>query len=157
MKRKTMREREINKTQKKQKKWCNCSPPTDRCPGSSRAAIAAPQPTPPSLYTEHDVIWYGIALWPVSVICPGYAPSQLLVHLLTGRLWEAEKSLTYYKHCLATTKTSVCYHIILMLNPTHSTIPATRKKINSIPDETRTSAKKHAFFLKAYGQQLGIF
>ena len=47
----------------------------------------------PSLYTGHDIIWYGILLWPVWVSCPGYAPSQLLVHLLAGRAWETEKSL----------------------------------------------------------------
>ena len=35
----------------------------------------------PSLYSGHDVIWYGIALWPVWVSCPGCVPSQLLVPL----------------------------------------------------------------------------
>jgi len=62
-----------------------------------------------SLCTEHEVIWYGIPLWPVWVSCPGYGPSQLLVHLLAGRALEAEKCLTQYKHCLVTTTTSVCY------------------------------------------------
>ena len=33
----------------------------------------------PILYTEHDVIWYGISLWPVWVSCPGCVPSQRLV------------------------------------------------------------------------------
>ena len=72
---------------------CNCSPPTDRCPVSSRAAIRAAQPTPPCLYTGHDVPWYGIPLWLVQVSCPGYAPSPLLAHLLAGRARETEKSL----------------------------------------------------------------
>ena len=45
------------------------------------AAIRPSQPTPPSLYTGHDVIWYGISLWPVWVSCPGGVPSQLLVPL----------------------------------------------------------------------------
>ncbi|KAK4822847.1 hypothetical protein QYF61_020647, partial [Mycteria americana] len=36
---------------------CNCSPPADRCPACAQAAIAAPRPTLPGLYTEHDVIW----------------------------------------------------------------------------------------------------
>lgn len=39
----------------------------------------------------------------------GSAPSQLLVHLVTGTGWEAGKSLTWGKHNSATTKTSVCY------------------------------------------------
>ena len=34
-----------------------------------------------SLYTGHDIIWYGIFLWPVWVSCPGCVPSQLLVPL----------------------------------------------------------------------------
>ena len=59
----------------------------------ARAAIRPSWPTPPSLYTGHDVPWYGISLWLVQVSCPGYAPSQLLVHLLAGRAWETEKSL----------------------------------------------------------------
>ena len=60
----------------------------------ARAAICPSYPAPPSLYTGHDVLWYGIALWLVGVSCPGCAPSQLLVHLLAGRAWETEKSLT---------------------------------------------------------------
>ena len=72
---------------------CNCSPPADRCPVSSRAAIRPSRPTPPSLYTGHEVPWYGIALWLVGVSCPGHAPSQLLAHLLAGRARETEKSL----------------------------------------------------------------
>ena len=38
-------------------------------------------PTPPSLYTGHDITWYGIPLWPVWVSCPGCVPSHLLVPL----------------------------------------------------------------------------
>jgi len=37
------------------------------------------------------------------------------------------------KHC--------CVIVILILNPKHSTIPATMKKINCIPDKTRTANK----------------
>ena len=59
----------------------------------ARAAIRPSRPTPPSLYTGHDVPWYGILLWLVRVSCPGCAPSQLLAHLLAGRAWETEKSL----------------------------------------------------------------
>ena len=40
-----------------------------------------PWPTPPSLYTGHDVTWYGIFLWPVWASCPGCVLSQLLVPL----------------------------------------------------------------------------
>ena len=58
------------------------------------AAIHPSQPIPPHIYTGHDVPWYGIPLWLVRVSCPGCAPSQLLAHLLAGRAWETEKSLT---------------------------------------------------------------
>ena len=57
------------------------------------AAIHPSRPTPPCLYTGHDVPWYGISLWLVWVNRPGYAPSQLLVHLLAGRAWETGKIL----------------------------------------------------------------
>ena len=40
-----------------------------------------PTPTPPTLYTRHDVTWYGIFLWPVWVSYPDCVPSQLLVPL----------------------------------------------------------------------------
>ena len=67
--------------------------PLTDAPVSSRAAIRASRPTPPCLYTGHDVPWYGIPLGLVQVSCIGRAPSQLLVPLLAGRAWETEKSL----------------------------------------------------------------
>ena len=60
---------------------------------NARAVIRTSRPTPPSLSTEHDVLWYGILLWLGQVSCPGCAPSRLLAHLLAGRAWETEKSL----------------------------------------------------------------
>jgi len=60
-----------------------------------------------------------------------------------GTAREAEKSLTSNNHYLATTKKHQCIiNIILILNPKHSTIPATRKKINCIPAKTRTFCQK---------------
>lgn len=47
----------------------------------------------PSLYIGQDVLWYGISLCLVWVSYPGLAPS-LLVHVLAGSMWEAEKTLT---------------------------------------------------------------
>lgn len=40
--------------------------------------------------------------------CPAPAPSQLLVHLLTGGEWETEKSLTW-DNCYSATKPSAFY------------------------------------------------
>lgn len=48
----------------------------------------------PSFYAEYDILRYGISLWPVQVSCPSWDPSQILVHLLSGRGWEHEKPLT---------------------------------------------------------------
>ena len=89
MKRKITK-RERNKTQEKQVMHNAIAhhPLTD-----ARAAIRPSRPTTPSLYTERDVLWYGISLWLVRVSCPGSAPSQLLAHLLANRAWETEKSL----------------------------------------------------------------
>ena len=88
MKRKITK-RERHKTQEKQVMQMKniCSLPTYQCPACYQAA-APPASFPPSLYTKHDVIWYGIPLWIVWVSCPGCVPSQLLVHsqpLLAGQ------------------------------------------------------------------------
>lgn len=74
----------------------------------SLAEISPSHPPPPSSCAENDVFCYGMPLWPVGASCPGHAPSQLLVHLLSSRARETEKRLTYGKHCSATTTTSVC-------------------------------------------------
>ena len=89
MKKNTTKKKEI--TPKKRQVMHNAvahHPLTD-----ARAAIRPSRPTPPCLYTGHDVPWYGIPLWLVQVSCPGSAPSQLLAHLLAGTAWETEKSL----------------------------------------------------------------
>lgn len=41
--------------------------------------------------------------------CPGHAPPQLLMLLLMGRARETGMSLTWGKHCSATTTSSLCY------------------------------------------------
>lgn len=74
---------------------------------------------PPGLYTERHIQWYGLSLWPVRVSCPVFAASLLLVHLLTIAAWE-------------THVTDTC----LILNPKHSAVLASKKKINSISAET---------------------
>lgn len=68
------------------------------------------------------------------------APSWLLLDLLTGRDWETKKSWNLLLSCTTEQllKASLCYNIILIVNPKHSTVLATRKKINSVSAETRT-------------------
>ncbi|KAK4827053.1 hypothetical protein QYF61_013237 [Mycteria americana] len=50
-------------------------------PSQSPGSDPYPLANSPSFYTEHDAIWYGIALGPVWINYPGCAPSQLLVPL----------------------------------------------------------------------------
>ena len=44
-----------------------------RCPSLPSSSL--------SLYTQHDVIWYGMSLWLAWVTCPGCVPSQFPVPL----------------------------------------------------------------------------
>ena len=53
-----------------------------------------PGQLPPSLYTEHDVTWYGIALWPAWVSCPGCAPPSFLCTLSLAKHGKLKRSLT---------------------------------------------------------------
>ena len=105
------------------------------------SVLSPPQPAAPSLYTGHDSAWYGIPLWPVWVSCPGCVPSQLLVPLqpscwLGMRSW---KILDLVQIWLSNNWKHQCViNIHLILKPKYNTLPATRKKINSIPAETRT-------------------
>lgn len=64
------------------------------CPAHPWAAVDPCQTTLPSLYTGHDILWYEISLWLVWVNCPGCAPSQILLKLLTDNVWKTAKSLT---------------------------------------------------------------
>lgn len=64
--------------------------PSHTVPGSS-------WPAPPSLYTEHEILWHGILFWQDWVSSFGCAPSCPLVHLPAGRAWETGKSLAQGK------------------------------------------------------------
>lgn len=73
---------------------------------------------PPSLYTGHGGLWYGISLGIVWVSCPGCA-SLLLVPLLTGRAWEPEMSLIRVSTAQQQLKHARVINIILILKPRH--------------------------------------
>lgn len=55
-------------------------PLTDAQP-ISKQQLAPPGQIPPSSFTEHDDLWYGISLLPVQASSPGHVSSQLLKHL----------------------------------------------------------------------------
>ena len=77
---------------------CSYSPPDDWYQAYPWAVIAAPWPTPPSLYTEHDVIWYGIFPGTGRVRCPSCVPvSEHLAGQASVSSWKI-------LDCLATTK-----------------------------------------------------
>ena len=75
-----------------------------------------------------------------AVLAVSHHRSLCTPNLLTGGLvWGVERSLTWCKHCSAATEMSVCYqHCSPKSKPLEpSTVPATKKKINSIPAKTR--------------------
>lgn len=99
------------------------------------------QVTPPSLYTDHDTLCFGISLSPAQVSSPGHASSQLLVHLLTA---EHGKLTCLCKPTASITqpqpKRQRSINTILLLNPKNSNAPATRKKTNLVPVKSRTDS-----------------
>lgn len=89
----------------------------------------------PSFIAPLDTIWYGMSRWPVEVSCPWTVPSQLLVpppapHCGAARGAETSLALCSIAQPQPTHRCVV--NIMLILNPLHNTIDATRKKINSI-------------------------
>lgn len=51
------------------------SPPIDPCTAPLQAPFDPSHVTPYSLYTENEILWCGISLWPDQVSCPGHSPS----------------------------------------------------------------------------------
>lgn len=124
----------------------SCSPPKDQCPAYPQAVISSFWPAPPSSHTGHDVLWFGIwfcLVWitfPVHVTLPSFlCTCTLAVH--------GKPKL----HCFTVSTTEQqlkpqsVINTILLLNRKQSSVSAVRKKINSIPAETRpgTKAGKH--------------
>ena len=102
---------------------------------SKSLSSSCPAANSPSATAQHEQ--YEIPLWPVWVSSPDSVLYLFLVHPWKGstRSWNvldgessAQEQLKYW--CVI--------NIILILNPKYSTIPATGKKINFIPAETRT-------------------
>lgn len=80
--------------------------------------------------------------WPVQVSCPGHAPSQISVQLLTSRARDTEKSLNQVTPYFATANHPCDINIIFILNPKHRTEPDTKKKMNSPQDDIRLQSQK---------------
>ena len=96
---------------------------------------------PPSFFFPQLIYWAWrhmvwnsplASLGQLSWLCP------LPASCASGRAWNAKKSLASINITQQQLKHQCVINIILMLNPKHSTIPATKKKINSIPAKTST-------------------
>lgn len=115
-------------------KQYSCSPPTRKWFARPQAAVGPSQPIPRSFYTGRDVPRDGASPWPVSICSPGHGPPSLLcpsllaVHGKLSSLW-LRVSTAQQHQCVSST---------LILNPNHSTVPAPRKKITSIPAKITT-------------------
>lgn len=115
--------------------------------GSSHLAVSwedkchhsEPPPPSPSLLqllllsmTPHSMEYPFQQFGPAALVLSPLSSSCTPSSLLAGQLPEIEKSLSLYKHCSATTKSSVCYHGY----PHHKSEilchTATMKKINCI-------------------------
>lgn len=131
------------------------------CPAHPWAAVDPCQTTLPSLYTGHDILWYEISLWLVWVNCPGCAPSQILLKLLTDNVWKTAKSwlrinpLTEGEHCSAAPTPSGCYWHYC--HPESKTLPCTssREKTSCILAETRTVSHRKLWYSLWWNTVLG--
>lgn len=96
--------------------WTKSS--TSHLPDSPRAA--APRQLLPSFCPEHGTIWSRTALWLGWHGCPSCVPPQHPVpaSLLTQVGWEAKKSLTLVKPCLAQPKHQWVIQSVLILQNT---------------------------------------
>lgn len=121
-----------NKTQETIDAECNNSPATDQCPSNPCTGTGPSWSTSPFYIVGMTFYGVGYFFWSVWISSPGHDPSQHLVHLLSGRAWDTQKSLIWGKHCSITT------NIILILNPKHG--PVVMKKIEAIPAGTRAAS-----------------
>ena len=96
-----------------------------------------PWPTLPSSAVSHDVIWYGrfplASLAALVLSCPS-SFCTLAVRLL----WEGEASLSLFIAVQPQLKHLCIISIAFLPQPKYNIIPATMKKINSVPPEIST-------------------
>ena len=115
--------------------------PHECCRSQGRLCESRPTSTPGcwtrAKTAQRGLYSYGPWLWLLCkrISCPGSAPSQLLVHPQAPLAQQHERLKT---PCLCAStalqqpKHGCVIYLILILNPNYSTIPATRKKVNSI-------------------------
>lgn len=106
-----------------------------------------PQPTPQLSSLAQHLMVRDIPR-PAGVSRPGSARSQLLVQpqppsSLPGQHQKPKSPGLCVRPALQQLTHRCAFSTTLILSPAHSTVPATKKKTNSTPDKTRTSAYPH--------------
>lgn len=138
----------------------NCSPPADQWPAFFQLVILEERklwnctPRKERAPASQSTLIYILSMmfcdmehsnWPVWVSCSDCASSQLRVHVCISKTQEVEKALIFQQQL----KHQYIINILLMpipiLNPNHSTVIVTRRKITSVLDKTRIVIIKEIF------------
>lgn len=114
--------------------------PADWCPAHPLAVIHLSWPSPPSFHVAHGVPWCGI---PLDQLISDVLAVLLSRFFCTCSLakFETLDSLWFWVSPGQHQQKHQCLiNISLMLYSKHKAVPATERKINAIPGETRTSS-----------------
>lgn len=91
------------------------------------------QPSPPCLIIQYNTTEYGMSLWPVWGSCAGCVPLSSLCTPSPSLAGQHKKMEALWLGANAAQQWLKCHviNIIHILNSKHSTIPASRRKVNS--------------------------
>lgn len=99
---------------------------------------------------DHEIHWYLLNTYRWGNLCPSFCLSTTLqpVVYCTSRKQQSHSLWTLSLTDFCGSPPHQCVvNIIIILNPKHSTELATKKRINSIPDEIRTACIVATFYL----------
>lgn len=99
---------------------------------------------------DHEIHWYLLNTYRWGNLCPSFCLSTTLqtVVYCTSRKQQSHSLWTLGLTDFCGSPPHQCVvNIIIILNPKHSTELATKKRINSIPDEIRTTCIVATFYL----------
>lgn len=119
----------------------NFSLSTDQCPACSQALLPTGYLSSQFICSACPMAWNVLLIkWSCLQLCSLPTPYSLNIYPLPGQ-HEKVKSVTQCKHCSVTTKNQGLVNNILILTLKHRTALPARKKIDSIPAETRQGRK----------------
>ena len=113
---------------------CNCSPPADRCQSRDLPLLAS-SPVYILGMTFHGMEY---PFGQLGSAAPAVLPPRFLHTCLLAEHGKLKSPWPKISATQQQLKHRNVINIILTLNPKHSTVPATKKKVNSVPAETRT-------------------